>query len=33
MNMVANVFRRHEGAWRLAEQQLLPDLAFAAPAA
>lgn len=30
MNMVTNVFRRHEGAWRLVEQQLLPDLAFPA---
>lgn len=33
MNMVSNIFRRHEGGWRLVEQQLVPDLAFASPAA
>jgi ketosteroid isomerase-like protein len=33
MNMVSNVFRRDEGAWRLVEQQLLPDLGFPGPAA
>lgn len=33
MNMVGNVLRRHEGAWRFVEQRLVPDLAFGAPAA
>lgn len=33
LNLVGCVYRRHEGVWRLAEQQLLPEFEFPEPAA